>query len=127
MRQRRDGRASVRHDQGAHGSDALPDEDAAESSQRDGPQRAGLQSDARHEHRGHQAADDGAPGVRRPWLPPLGRSGFGQDAKNMFETIAWRHPHGRRSPKTPPARYHTTKTPSGNTAIDTESAAQRGG
>ena len=30
--------------------------------------------------------------------------------KNLFETIAWRHPHGRRSPKIPPARYHTTKT-----------------
>ena len=45
----RDGRASVRHDQGAHGGDALPDEDAAEGCQRDGPQRAGLQSDTRHE------------------------------------------------------------------------------
>ena len=32
----RDGRASVRHDQGAHGRDALPDEDAAEGRHRDG-------------------------------------------------------------------------------------------
>ena len=36
---------------------------------------------SRHEHRGHQAADGGAPGVRRTWLPPLGRSGFGQDLR----------------------------------------------
>ena len=34
----RDGRACVRHDQGAHGGDALPDEDAAKGCQRNGPQ-----------------------------------------------------------------------------------------
>jgi hypothetical protein len=55
----RDGRAPLRHDQGAHGRDALPDEDVAEGRQRDGAQRARLQSDARYEHPRHQAADRG--------------------------------------------------------------------
>ena len=59
----RDGRASVRHAQDADGRDALPDEDAAEGRHRDGAARARLQSDARHEHRRHQAADGGDQGV----------------------------------------------------------------
>ena len=53
----RDGRASVRHDEGAHGCDALPHKDAAESCRRDGAECARLQSDTRHEHHRRQAAD----------------------------------------------------------------------
>ena len=112
----RDGRASVRHDQGAHGRDALPDEDAAEGRQPRWRSRARLQSDARDEHRRHQAADGGASGREAHLASASGsvrvRSGCPgrPQIKNLFETIAWRHPHGRRSPKTPPARYHTTKT-----------------
>ena len=49
-------RASIRHNEGAHGSDTLPDDDAAEGRRRDGALGAGLQTDPRHEHRRHQAA-----------------------------------------------------------------------
>ena len=62
----RDGRASLRYTEDADGRDALPDEDAAEGCRRDGTARARLQSDARHEHRRHQAADGGDRGLRRP-------------------------------------------------------------
>ncbi len=60
----RDRRASLRHDQGAHGRDALPDANAAEGRDRDGARRARLQSHARDEHHGRQADDRGDPSVR---------------------------------------------------------------
>ena len=53
----RNGRAPVRHDQGPDGRDTLPDQDAPEGRRGDGT--LVLQSDARHEHRRHQA-DDGS-------------------------------------------------------------------
>jgi hypothetical protein len=59
MRQRRDGRASLRHDQGPDGRNPLPDEDAATGCRRDGTARAGLQSHARHEHHGRPTAAGG--------------------------------------------------------------------
>jgi hypothetical protein len=46
----RDGRASLRHDQGPHGSNPLPNEDAAARGRRDGTARARLQSHPRHKH-----------------------------------------------------------------------------
>ena len=65
MRQRRE---TVEHpfgdDQGAHGSDALLDEDAAAGRGRDGAARPRLQSHARHEHRGKQVADRSDQGLR---------------------------------------------------------------
>ena len=60
----RDGRASVRHAEDADGGDALSDEDAAEGGDRDGAARARLQPHARDEHRRHQTAPGGDPGVR---------------------------------------------------------------
>ena len=60
----RDRRASVRHDEGPHGSDALPDQNASKSSRRDGPLGPGLQSDTGHEHRRDQAADGCDRGLR---------------------------------------------------------------
>src|SRR4029077_7584114 len=61
----RDGRAPLRHDQGAHGRDALPYKDTAESRRRDGAQRSRLQSDAGYEHRRYQAADGGDPDMKQ--------------------------------------------------------------
>src|SRR5262249_44440334 len=60
----RDGRASVRHAEDAHGHGTLSDEAPAEGRQRDGTARARLQSDARDEHHGRQAADRGDECVR---------------------------------------------------------------
>src|SRR6266702_6449481 len=59
----RDGRASLRHDQGPDGSNPLPDEDAATGCRRDGIARAGLQSHARHEHLGRPAAHGSNEGI----------------------------------------------------------------
>ena len=61
----RDSRASVRHDEGTHGRNALPDQDAAESRRRDGALGPCLQSDARHQYRRHQAAHGGNRGLTR--------------------------------------------------------------
>ena len=64
----RDGRASLRNDQGPDGSNPLPDEDAATRSHRDGAARARLQSHARHEHYGAWMADCGDADIgRRSW------------------------------------------------------------
>ena len=70
----RDGRAPLRHDQGSHGSDALPDEDAAARRRRDGAARPRLQSHPRHEHHRHQAAGCCNQGIERrycarSWAP----------------------------------------------------------
>src|SRR2546426_10076139 len=62
----RDGRASLRHDQGPDGSNPLPDEDAATGCRRDGIARAGLQSHARHEHLGRPTAHGGDEGIGVP-------------------------------------------------------------
>ena len=43
--------------------DALPDEDAAEGRERDGAQRARLQSDARHEYRRYRGVTGSDQGV----------------------------------------------------------------
>ena len=59
----RNGRAPLRHDQGADGRDALPDEDAATRRHRDGAQRARLQFDACDQHRWRHAAHGGDQGV----------------------------------------------------------------
>jgi transposase len=59
----RDGRASLRYDQGSDGSHALPDEDAAAGCLRDGVARAGLQPHTCHQHHRHPAAHDGDEGI----------------------------------------------------------------
>src|SRR5262245_27188739 len=56
MRTARDGRASVRHTEDAHGRDALLVQDPAQGCDRDGALRARLQHDARAEYRRHLAA-----------------------------------------------------------------------
>ncbi len=61
----RDRRASVRHHEGADGRDALSVQDATQGGDRDGALGARLQSDARHEHRGGEAADGGDAGGMR--------------------------------------------------------------
>ena len=70
----RDGRASLRHHQVLDGRDAFPDEDAETGEDRDGPARAGLQSQARHEHHGHRPADRGDEdriGLSAPQIAPI--------------------------------------------------------
>src|SRR5262249_42697880 len=118
----RDGRASVRHDEGAHGGDALPHQNAAQGRRRDGPLSACLQFDARHEHRRHQAADRGNRGLRRlgfgryvaseplrmaerhTRLPPR------PNRQNMLETdYDAAHPACRGLQVSPPALYHRPK------------------
>src|SRR5262249_21738096 len=59
----RDRRASVRHDQGADGSDTLFDEEAATGCRRDGAARAGLQPHARYEHHGCPTTPGGDEGI----------------------------------------------------------------
>ena len=59
----RDGRASLRHDQGPDGRNPLPDEDAATGCHRDGAARARLQSHARHEHHGRPTGPGGDAGI----------------------------------------------------------------
>ena len=59
----RGGRASVRHDQDAHGRHPLPDEDLAEGDRRDGAARARLQSHPGAEHPGHPAAHGRPQGI----------------------------------------------------------------
>src|SRR5262245_61578900 len=88
----RDGRAPLRHDQGAHGRDALPDKDTAESRRRDGAQRSRLQSDAGYEHRRYQAADGGDPDMKQ--------------LRTLRSSLQLFGP--------PSARYHTTKTRNGH-------------
>jgi transposase len=107
----RDGRAPVRHDEGAHGCVALPHQDAAEGRHRNGAQRAGLQSDARHEHHRRQAADRrdgglthsslGACAALKPLRMRTGRTKLAStlNRKNRFGTVvaqrilnAHRHP-----------------------------------
>ena len=61
----RDGRASVRHDEGAHGCDALPDQDTSEGRSRNGARGPRLQSNPRHEHHRDQAADGSARALRQ--------------------------------------------------------------
>ena len=81
MRQRRE---TVEHPFGTHqdpdGRDALPDEDAAKGRHRDGTARAGLQSDARDEHHGHEAARGGDEGMSLP--PTCVRAPFPGAAQN---------------------------------------------
>ena len=60
----RDSRASVRHDEGPHGSDTLPHQNASKSGRRDGSLGPGLQSNTGHEHRREQAADRCDRGLR---------------------------------------------------------------
>ena len=59
----RDGGTPVRHHQDADGRNPLFDEAIEQRQNRDGPERAGLQSHPGHEHHRHQAADGGNPGV----------------------------------------------------------------
>ena len=61
----RDSRASVRHAEDADGGDALFDEDAAQSGDRDGAARARLQPYARDEHLRYQTVARSDPGLRR--------------------------------------------------------------
>ena len=70
----RDGRASLRHDQGAHGRNALPDEDTPASQNRDGAARPGLQPHAPDQHPRHRPSDGGDAGLGSyPLLAALGR------------------------------------------------------
>jgi hypothetical protein len=57
-------RASVRHAEDADGGDALSDEAVAQCRDRNGAERTRLQPHARNEHRRHQAAPGGNPGVK---------------------------------------------------------------
>src|SRR5262249_56182133 len=74
----RNGRTSVRHDQGPDGSNPLPDEDAKAGQHRDGAARARLQPHARDEYHRHWAAPRGhqsiAPTPKSVDLRPLFRS-----------------------------------------------------
>ncbi|MEY9132130.1 hypothetical protein ABIE79_003597 [Bradyrhizobium diazoefficiens] len=65
-------RASVRHNEGPHGRDTLPDQNASESSRRDGSFGSGVQSNKGHEHRRDQAADRCDRGLRTACLLPSG-------------------------------------------------------
>ncbi len=69
----RDRRASIRHDEGPDGRDALPDEDPAEGRHRDGTLRARLQSDAGDEHRRRQTAHRSDRGIAAFVASRLGR------------------------------------------------------
>src|SRR5262245_2760472 len=60
----RDGRASVWHDEGAHGRHTLPNETSTEGRNRDGVACARLQSHARDEFHRRQAIDHGLEGLR---------------------------------------------------------------
>src|SRR5262249_7871163 len=96
----RDRRASVRHNQGADGSDTLPNEDAAMGCRRDGAARAGLQPHARHEHHGSQTA----PGSNQDVGEELDRS-TGRPARQG------RPARGKsNNPCALPKRFDTTKT-----------------
>jgi hypothetical protein len=59
----RDGRASVRYNQGSNGCHPLPDEDAAPSSRRDGVACTRLQHDAGNEHYGRPTAPGSDEGI----------------------------------------------------------------
>src|SRR5450755_4078980 len=123
----RDGRASLRHDQDAHGRDAFSDEDAAARRQRDGTLRARLQSDARDEYRRYQAADGGDCGVAlgalqrlsevitklRTLRPCMRTASERVSAKIAQIGRAAIQLPGRVRSKTQLQRYHTTKTQSG--------------
>ncbi len=64
----RDGRASLRHDQGSDGGYPLPHEDTATGRQRDGATRTRLQSHPRHEHHRHpdtHHSDEGIVSIRK--------------------------------------------------------------
>jgi len=58
-------RTSVRHDEGANGRDALPDQDTAEGRSRNGARSSCVQSDPRHEHRRVKAVDARARELRQ--------------------------------------------------------------
>ena len=62
----RNGRASLRYNQGPNGSNTLLDEDAATGCLRDGTTRSGLQPHARNEHHGHPAPHGSDQGIVRP-------------------------------------------------------------
>ena len=62
----RDGRASLRHTEDENGSDAFPDETPAESRQRDGAPRPGLQPHPGDEHHRHSATDSSNQGIGEP-------------------------------------------------------------
>src|SRR5208282_1649721 len=81
----RDGRASVRDNQGADGSNPFPYEDVATRRHRNGAARAHLQSYPRHQHYGARTADrsdqDIALAVRMSLLTRFHRSKCGQRAR----------------------------------------------
>jgi hypothetical protein len=60
----RNRRASVRHAEDADGGDTPSNEAIAQSRDRDGAERTRLQPYARNQHRRHQAAPDGNPGLK---------------------------------------------------------------
>jgi len=66
----RDGRASIRHHQGADGRDPFPDEAAEERTNRDGAERARLQSDAGYEYHWHPPVDPSDGGIGAPICVP---------------------------------------------------------
>ena len=97
MRQRRE---TVEHPfgtmKGAHGGDALPHQDSAEGCSRDGALSSGLQSDARHEYRRHQAAGHRDQSLRPPHIPaatirsrtPANALLHGQDPKRSRRIVS---------------------------------------
>ena len=62
----RNRRASVRHTEDADGRNTLSNEAVAQCRDRNGAERTRLQPHARNEHRRHQAAPGGNPGVKSP-------------------------------------------------------------
>src|SRR5262245_25126659 len=62
----RNGRASLRYNQGPNGSNTLLDEDAAAGCIRDGTTRSGLQPHPPNEHHGHPAAHGSDQSIVRP-------------------------------------------------------------
>src|SRR5215204_656862 len=71
----RNRRASVRHTEDADGCDALSNEAVAQCRDRNGAERTRLQPHARNEHRRHQAAPGGNPGVKNSLCASCDRSG----------------------------------------------------
>ena len=119
----RDGRASLRHDQGADGRNPLPDEDAATGRHRNGAARARLQSHPRHEHHGRPTAHGGDEGIiaadtqQSAIAEPPRMAGIlissASSPKNRQTTKNGHARPRRQSLKAstqPPRRFRTTKT-----------------
>jgi hypothetical protein len=119
----RDGRASLRHDEGTDGRDALPDEGTAARRDRDGITRTRLQFDTCAEYYRCLAACRGGRGLARPHIRlSVGRKnahdgssaaapGVAAKIGKIAQNARFRAFHLFQSAEPPPARYHTTKDP----------------